>query len=115
MHLLGLTFRFQLSSGKTILSAAFRVKLESAMRNPQTQSAFHRLRQRNARNFDSLGAGSKKNRAWCGQNADRIHARSAFLLSLGERNGLRPLHSEAMFSPVSDSTIHGSRPRQRKC
>ena len=26
MHLLGLTFRFQLSSGKTILSAAFRVK-----------------------------------------------------------------------------------------
>src|SRR4029077_19391315 len=32
---------------------------------------------RNARNFDSLGAGSKKNRAWCVQNADRIHARSA--------------------------------------
>ena len=33
--------------------------------------------QPNVRNFDSLGAGSKKNRAWCGQNADRIHARSA--------------------------------------
>src|SRR4029453_13423613 len=33
--------------------------------------------QRNARNFDSLGVGSKKNRAWCGQNADRIHARFA--------------------------------------
>src|SRR4029450_1419538 len=30
MHLLRLTFRFQLSSGKTILSAAFRVNLESA-------------------------------------------------------------------------------------
>ena len=29
MHLLRLTFRFQLSSGKTILSAAFCVKLES--------------------------------------------------------------------------------------
>jgi hypothetical protein len=32
MHLLPSTFRFQLSSGKTILSAVFRVKLESAMR-----------------------------------------------------------------------------------
>ena len=34
MHLLGLTFRFQFSSENTILSAAFRVKLESAMRVP---------------------------------------------------------------------------------
>src|SRR5437762_1516949 len=38
---LRLPFRFQLSSGKTILSAAFRVKLESVMRVPQTQSIFH--------------------------------------------------------------------------
>ena len=38
MHLLGLTFRFQLSSGKTILSAAFRVKLESAMRVPVSRT-----------------------------------------------------------------------------
>jgi hypothetical protein len=35
MHLLRLMFRFQLSSGKTILSAAFRVKLESAMQPVQ--------------------------------------------------------------------------------
>jgi len=42
MHLLRLTFRFQLSSGKTILSAVFRVNLESAMRVPKTQSVFHR-------------------------------------------------------------------------
>jgi len=48
MHLLGLTFRFQLSSGKTILSAAFRVKLKSAMRVPKTQSAFHERAERNA-------------------------------------------------------------------
>jgi len=48
MHLLRLTFRFQLSSGKTILSAVFRVKLESDMRLRQTQSAFHRRAQRNA-------------------------------------------------------------------
>ena len=41
MHLLCLTFRFQLSSEKTILSAAFRVNLESAMRVPKTQSIFH--------------------------------------------------------------------------
>jgi len=46
MHLLRLTFRFQLSSGKTILSAAFCVNLESAMRIPKTQSAFHQA-QRN--------------------------------------------------------------------
>jgi hypothetical protein len=31
MHLLRLTFRFQLSSGEMILSAVLRVKLESAM------------------------------------------------------------------------------------
>jgi hypothetical protein len=42
MHLLRLKFRFQLSSGKTILSAAFRVKLESATPVPQTQSFFMR-------------------------------------------------------------------------
>jgi hypothetical protein len=41
MHLLRLTFRFQLYSGKTILFAAFRVNLESAMRVPKTQSIFH--------------------------------------------------------------------------
>jgi hypothetical protein len=41
MHLLPLTFRFQLSSGKTILSAAFCVNLESAMRVPKTESIFH--------------------------------------------------------------------------
>jgi hypothetical protein len=38
MHLLRLTFRFQLSSGKTILSAAFGVKFESAI-------AFHKYSQ----------------------------------------------------------------------
>jgi hypothetical protein len=48
MHLLCLTFRFQLSSGKTILSAAFRVNLESAMRVPKTQSIFHLRAQRKA-------------------------------------------------------------------
>ena len=41
MHLLCLTFRFQLYSGKTILSAVFRVNLESATRVPKTQSIFH--------------------------------------------------------------------------
>jgi hypothetical protein len=35
MHLLCLTFRFQLSSEKTIPSADFRVNLESAMRVPK--------------------------------------------------------------------------------
>ena len=35
MHLLRLTFRFQLSSGKTILSAVFRVNLESAIQAVQ--------------------------------------------------------------------------------
>ena len=48
MHPLPLTFRFQLSCGETILSAASRVNLESAMRVPQTQSAFHLRAQRNA-------------------------------------------------------------------
>ena len=38
MHLPGLTFRFQLSSGKTIPSATFRVKLESAMRVPVSRT-----------------------------------------------------------------------------
>src|SRR4029453_12422037 len=42
MHLLPLTFRFQLSSEKTILSAAFRVNLESAIRVPKTRSLFTR-------------------------------------------------------------------------
>jgi len=41
MHLLPLTFRYQLSSRKTILSAAFCVNLESAMRVPKTESIFH--------------------------------------------------------------------------
>src|SRR5215469_14182549 len=53
MHLLRLTFRFQLSSGKTILSAAFRVNLESAMRVPKTQSVFHLRAQRNAFHRDA--------------------------------------------------------------
>ena len=48
MHLLPLNFRFQLSSGKTILSAVFRVNLESARRVPKTQSIFHLCAQRNA-------------------------------------------------------------------
>ena len=41
MYLLPLTFRFQLSS-------AFRVKLESAMRTPKTQSIFNLRTRRNA-------------------------------------------------------------------
>jgi hypothetical protein len=41
MHLLRLRFRFQLCSEKTILSAPFRVKLESATPVPRTQSIFH--------------------------------------------------------------------------
>src|SRR5436189_6086219 len=53
MHLLCLTFRFQLSSGKTILSAVFRVNLESAMRVPKTQSIFHLRAQRNAFHRDA--------------------------------------------------------------
>jgi hypothetical protein len=53
MHLLRLTFRFQLYSGKTILSAVFRVNLESAMRVPQTQSIFHLRAQRNAFHRDA--------------------------------------------------------------
>src|SRR5580704_8466577 len=48
MHLLWLTFRFQLSSEKTILSADFRVNLESAMRVLKTQSIFNLRAQRNA-------------------------------------------------------------------
>src|SRR5436305_12822365 len=48
MHLLCLTLRFQLSSGKTILSVVFRVNLESAMRTPKTQSIFHLRTRRNA-------------------------------------------------------------------
>jgi hypothetical protein len=52
MHLLRLTFRFQLSSGKTILSAAFRVNLESATRVP-TQSIFHLRAQGNAFHRDA--------------------------------------------------------------
>ena len=41
MHLLRLTLLFQFSSGKTILSGAFRVNLESAIRVPESQSEFH--------------------------------------------------------------------------
>jgi hypothetical protein len=45
MHL-PLTFRFQLSSGKTILSAPFRVNLESAMRVPKNAVNFSSARTR---------------------------------------------------------------------
>src|SRR6266513_5535266 len=48
MHLLRLTFRFQLSSGKTILSAVFRVNLESALRVPKHNQLFMRVHRWNS-------------------------------------------------------------------